>query len=473
MKNFTKTKIVATLGPASAEEKTIKDLVREGVSVFRLNCSFLDESGLKEYIEKVRKATEETKRPIAVLQDLTGPRVRIEEFENQTVELKDGQSFTLTTGDTLGNEEKVSINYPKLPEEVKPGDSVYLDDANIKLKVTETGTEEVKTKVLKGGLLSSHKGINVPGTKLSLGGLTPEDKKMALAGAELGVDFLGLSYVKSKEDITSLREFIQKENLHVPGIISKIERKEALENIDSILDISDGIMIARGDLGLEVPIEKMARIQKDLIIKSLQKAIPVITATHLLKSMTELAVPTRAEATDAANAVLDGSDAVMLSEETAVGRHPVEVVRTLRKIIQENEKYVPTTLGRREQKKDGMSINHSISVAAVQLSQNMNAKAIVAYTMFGSTPRRISRERPQQTILGTTPNERTLRRLTLSWGVRPVLIKEFEKLESMRKRTRKVTLETKTVQEGDKVVVTAGIPFSERGNTNMVMVEEI
>lgn len=469
MNKIPKTKIVATIGPASTEKETLKNLAEKGISMFRINCSFTDEEELKNLIKKVKEARKDIERPVAILQDLTGPRIRIGKFKNQKVTLEEQQEFILTTENCEGSKEKVHLDYAEINQAVESSDLIYLDDASIKLKVTEVEEKQVKTKVLIGGTLSSYKGVNIPDTKLSLGGLTEDDKKLAAVGAEEGVDFMAVSFVRDENDIKQLKESLKKKGLNVPGIIPKIERKEALENIEKIINNSDGLMVARGDLGLEIPIERMTKIQKDLIKKSAQHSIPVITATHMLKSMTDHVIPTRAEASDVANAVLDGTDAVMLSEESAIGKHPVRVVQLLKKIVREYEEDVPHLL----KDKKGKDVNRSISLSAATLANDLKSPCIVAYTLSGSTARRISSCRPRQNILAATSEIETYRKLALSWGVIPRHIEDFSELGEVREKTKKLVKDSNTAQKEDQIVVTAGIPFSEQGNTNTIMVEEV
>jgi pyruvate kinase len=466
-----RTKIVCTIGPASDSEDVLGKLIDAGMNVARLNFSH----GTHEYhgdtIRKIRSVSEKKGIPIAILQDLAGPKIRVGKFEKDSIYLEAGQIFILTNEAVLGDENRAFVSYPKLTEEVKASDRILLADGSIELCVVKTDARNVTCKVQVGGELSSNKGINLPGGSLSLKALTDKDHKDLEFGLEQGVDYVAMSFVRREEDILHIKEVLKNINIQVP-IIAKIEKHEALEKIDEIIDIVDGIMVARGDLAVETALERVPLVQKMLIKKSNQARKPVITATQMLKSMVESPRPTRAEANDVANAVLDGTDAVMLSEETTVGKYPVESVRTMDKIITATESNQKLT--RQHYKPDKgkpESIVSAVSHATSELSQDLEAAAIITPTQSGSTARMISSNRPNQPIIALSPNPNVVRCLNLVWGVYPILSDRYHNTEDMIKQAKEKALRSGLVKIGDVVVITAGVPIGIASTTNLIKVE--
>lgn len=463
-----RTKIVCTIGPASDSEDLLGKLIDAGMNVARLNFSH----GTHEYhgntIRKIRSVSEKKGIPIAILQDLAGPKIRIGKFEKDSIHLETGKIFILTNEAVLGDENRVFVSYPKLTEEVKASDRILLADGSIELCVVKTDSKNVTCKVQVGGELSSNKGINLPGGSLSVQALTDKDRKDLVFGLEQGVDYIAMSFVRREEDILHIKEVLKNRNIQVP-IIAKIEKHEALEKIDEIIEIVDGIMVARGDLAVETALERVPLVQKMLIKKSNQARKPVITATQMLKSMVESPRPTRAEANDVANAVLDGTDAVMLSEETTIGKYPVESVRTMNKIITATESNQRLT--RQHYKGKPESIVSAVSHATSELSQDLEAAAIITPTQSGSTARMISSNRPNQPIIALSPNPDVVRRLNLVWGVYPILSDRYHNTETMIEQAKEKALKSGLVKIGDVVVITAGVPIGIASTTNLIKVE--
>jgi pyruvate kinase len=465
-----RTKIVCTIGPSSESPEVLRELIQNGMNVARMNFSHgTHEEHLKK-IETIRLISRELDKPVAILQDLCGPKIRTGIIEGVGIELVPGKELILTNEDITGTGNRVSVSYYNLPDEVNIGDSILLADGMFELCVKEKTATDICCDIVYGGLLTSHKGINLPGTSLNIPALTAKDKKDLCFGLKNDVDFVALSFVKSIDDVMEIKEAIKAAGKDTP-VISKIEKHEAIQNIDEILTASDGIMVARGDLGVEIPLEDVPGIQKMLVKKSVAAGKPVIIATQMLKSMVDSPRPTRAEAADVANAVIDGTDALMLSEETANGNFPVEALTFMGKIALKAEdnyrhdKFLETN-------KTG-DIAASVSYAASVLAESLDAKAIVASTKSGFTARQISRCRPDADIIALSPDKRALRQLCLCWGCVPSYICDPKDTDEMIEKGTKAALRTGLVHENDTIIITAGHPMWVPGTTNMVKVKHI
>ncbi len=468
-----KTKIVATIGPATESKESLTKLLKAGMNVMRLNFSHGDFKEHQARVNNFRAAMAETGMVGAILQDLGGPKIRIGNFSTESITLVAGKTFTLTTEDIVGDNTRVSVNYPLLPKEVEKGHIIFLHDGKKKLQVTEVKGNEVICKVLVGGDIKGRRGVNLPDSELTIKSLTEKDLVDLEFGIKNKVDFIALSFVRRPEDITELREILKKRKCDA-GIIAKIETPQAVRNIDAIIELVDGIMVARGDLAIEVPFEKVPLIQKSLIDKCTAAGKPIITATQMLESMIKSPVPTRAEVSDVANAILDGTDAVMLSEETTLGDYPVEAVTVMSKVAMEIEESV---------KERGMffstggeliSVTDSITSSVVKTAHDVGAKVIVALTEGGSTACMISRHRPHAPILALSPKAQTSQKLALSFGCQPVTIERYKTLGEALSLVRTHCLKHKLAAKGDKVVVASGAPFNTKGvSTNMLVVETL
>lgn len=465
-----KTKIVCTIGPASESPQILKVLIQAGMNVARLNFSHGTHEEHLRKIKTIRQISDRLKQPVAILQDLGGPKIRIGMMKEGGVELKRGKEFFLTSQVLIGDETQATVTYSALPGEVKLGDRILLADGTIELQVLESNGKNIRCQVIVGGILTSHKGMNFPTGTLQVTTFTEKDHEDLLFGIQHGVDLVGLSYIQRADDIEGVKRILKKESADIP-VIAKIERKEALEKIDEIILASDGIMVARGDLGLETPIEKIPNVQKKLIQKANALGKPVITATQMLRSMVDHTQPTRAEVTDVVNAIYDGTDAVMLSEETAIGQFPVEAFQMMAKIAQSAEEEFPHPLFLRRETDKEMNLQQAISKAASLLSEEVGAKAIVTPTESGSTARWVSRFRPKQPILALSRHLSTVRRLNLCWGVYPVLVSDWKDTDEMLERSKRMPKELGMTSEGEKIVIIAGVPISIPGTTNLIKVE--
>jgi len=467
-----KTKIVCTIGPASQSPKILEALIQDGMNVARLNFSHgtHEEHGRK--IETILEISDRLKKPVAILQDLGGPKIRIGVMKEGGVELKRGKEFSLTNEVLVGDETRATITYPALLSEVKAGDRILLADGMIELQVLESDGKNIRCRVIVGGILTSHKGMNFPIRAPLASVFTEKDHRDLLFGIQQGVDLIGLSYVQNAADIEEVKKFLKKESADIP-IIAKIERKEALENIDGILLASDGIMVARGDLGLETPIEKIPNVQKKLIRKSNASGKPVITATQMLRSMVDHTQPTRAEVTDVVNAIYDGTDAIMLSEETASGQFPVEAFRMMAKIAQSAEEEFPHPRFLRRETDQEMNLQQAITYNASLLAEEVGAKVIVTPTESGSTARWVSKYRPRQPVLALSRHLSTVRQLNLCWGVYPVLVSDWKDTDEMLERSKRMPKELGMASKGEKIIIIVGVPISVRGTTNLIKVETV
>ncbi len=464
-----KTKIVCTIGPTSESPEILEELIRSGMDVARLNFSHGTIQGHESKIQSIRDISERLGRNVAILQDLAGPKIRIGTFENGYAVLKPRNWFTLTTRDVAGDEHEVSVSYPNLPMEVAPGDTILLGDGALELQVGETTTTDIRCRVMAGGQISSRKGLNLPSGGLDIPSLTEDDRRNLIFGIHMGVNFVALSYVRRAENIKVVRDIMESEGSKIP-IIAKIETRKALDNIDAILGEVDGIMVARGDLGVETPLERVPLVQKMLIRKANTLGKPVITATQMLGSMVNNPRPTRAEVTDIANAIFDGTDALMLSEETAVGNYPGESAKTMATIAMASEEEFPYELFEAKTHDRRGSIPDAISYGACLLAREVDAKAIVTPTESGMTARLVSRYRPSHPIIALSPNEETIKQLSLSWGTIPIKVDQFNDTDDMIEKAKRITVEMGFAKRGEKIVLTAGLPVGVPGNTNIIKI---
>jgi pyruvate kinase len=465
-----KTKIVCTIGPSSSSVEGIRALIECGMNVARLNFSHGSHAEHLQKIDLIRKTAADLNRPVAILQDLCGPKIRIGKLPDPGIRLSAGQTVILTNQPADGHLNRLPISYAALPAEVKLDDRILLSDGLMELTVKSKTESDIFCEVITGGMLTSHKGINLPTGTLKAPSLTEKDLEDLAFGLAHGVDFVALSFVRTADDIAHIKSIIEKQGKGTP-VIAKIEKHEAVENIDAILAIADGIMVARGDLGVEIPLEHVPHVQKLLVRKANLAGKPVIVATQMLRSMVDSPRPTRAEATDVANGVLDGADAVMLSEETASGNYPVEAVRYMARIAESaEERYPHDKYLQRMHKK---SVSESVAHASCDLAQNLNAAAIVATTRSGSTAIHISRYRPRTKIIALSPEQAAVRRLCLYWGCIPCHLAMADDTDAMVESAAVSALQTGLVQKGERVVITAGRPLWARGTTNLLWVKTL
>ena len=473
---YGKSKIVCTLGPSSSTVDVIEKMIRAGMDVVRLNFSHSTHEEHRAAMKAVREAAERAGEPIAILQDLQGPKIRTGKLASPEVRLVDGAKFIITINEIAGNAERVSTTYQNLPKDVKPGDTILMDDGLLQLKVLSSTATDVVTEVVHGGILKEHKGINLPGVSVSAPSLTDKDIEDLEFGIANDIDYVALSFVRTGDDIRRLREFIIAKidkGKKLP-IIAKIEKREALDNIDEIIREADAIMVARGDLGVECATEDVPIAQKMICKKANAAGKPVIIATQMLESMIENPRPTRAEANDVANGVLDGADAVMLSGETSVGKYVVEVVRTMDLIIRRAEEEYRDQLDLADEAGEKQAeVFKAIGRAACVLAKQIGAAAIVPITHSGETAKTIAKYRPYGKIIAVTDRERIRRRLNLVWGVRSILVPKIADTDTTLATIQQELLKSGYVNKGDYIVMTAGIPLLARCTTNMVKVEKI
>ncbi|MDM8000457.1 MAG: pyruvate kinase [Dehalococcoidia bacterium] len=473
MDTLRRTKIVCTIGPASESHDVLESLVLAGMNLARLNFSHGTHQDHERRIRAIRDVSARLGIPVAILQDLPGPKIRTGRLKSNSVILKEGASLVLTTRPVDGDEHVVSISLPALTESVKPGDVIFLNDGAIRLVVRDKTATDVTCRVVVGGTLESDKGINVPGVNLPVPSPTETDLDDLLFGIEHNVDFIALSFVRAASDVLDMKTFLREKGADIP-LVAKIEKREAWEDIDRIIASADGLMVARGDLGVEIPLEKVPLVQKEVIRKCNRAGKPVITATQMLESMVDSPVPTRAEVTDIANSIFDGTDAIMLSEETAVGRYPVEAVKVMARVALETEASLPYDKIVREKYADLEPVtDDAISYAACHTARRLGAAAVVAFTMSGSTARRVAKYRPGIPILAATPSPRQRRRLLLSWGVFPYEVPEPATVHDLFAEGVRLCLETGTARRGDLIVITAGLPIAVPGTTNLLKVERV
>lgn len=466
------TKIIATLGPASSEECILKRMLRAGMNVARINFSHGDHISNGALIDAVRKASAQTGIPVALLQDLGGPKIRIGDFTTDTVTLVPKKQFVLTTEKIQGSVERVSVNYKKLPMEVHKGANILLNDGKVQLCVLKTTPATVVCEVVVGGTIRGRRGVNVPGARLSVSAITPKDKKDLAFGLSQGVHFVTLSFVRYAHEVHTLRRLLGSHQKTV-GIIAKIETQEAVDNLDEIVAAADAIMVARGDLAIEIPREQVPLVQKRIIRACNQAGKPVITATQMLDSMREHEVPTRAEVNDVANAILDGSDAIMLSDETTVGQFPVAAIETMNAIAQTVEKDGAAYRQREAYAHSGDTVAISIAAAVAHEAEALTATAVVALTETGKTARLIARHRIPQPILVLTPWPSTFFQSLLVYGCIPVLGPAIASLADALTVTRRELRRAGLATKGNRFVLGAGMPFRKSGSTNLMIVEEV
>lgn len=470
-----KTKIVCTIGPATDDDKILREMMLAGMNVARFNFSHGDYEVHKRRFEQVVRLRDELGLPVATMLDTRGPEIRLGRFvDDKPVEIKDGDTFTLTTEDIPCTAERASITFKGLPADISVGTSILINDGVIELKAEKITATDIVCRVISGGTVSNNKGINVPGVELSMPYLSERDMSDLEFGSKMGYDFIAASFVRSSADINYLKKFTKSLGWSTPRIIAKIENMDGVNNIDEIIEASDGIMVARGDMGVEIPFEQIPAIQKEIIAKGYLAGKQVITATQMLESMITNPRPTRAEITDVANAIYDGTSAIMLSGETAAGKHPVEAVRTMALIAETTEKDI-NYITRLSKRPVSMvkNITNAISHAAVTTAHDMEAKAVITVTKSGTTARHLSKFRPSCMVIGCTPNEIVLRQMSMSWGVYPVLMDEKDNTDELFDSAIIAAEKSGLISKGDLVVLTAGIPLGIAGNTNMLKVATV
>jgi pyruvate kinase len=468
------TKVIATLGPASNSKGIILQMINEGVDVFRLNFSHSTKDEHLKLINIITELNLELGTNVAILADLQGPKLRVGEIENNLLNLAEGEIITFITEKCQGTKDHLYMSYQEFPKDVNPGEIILIDDGKIKLEVLETNNNDtVKAKVIYGGPLSSNKGVNLPNTKVSLPCLSETDISNALFALDHDVDWIGLSFVRKASDIIELKNLIKTREGHA-GVIAKIEKPEALLELDQIIDLADGVMVARGDLGVEVPFDEVPLIQKTIIKKCIIRSKPVIVATQMMESMITNFRPTRAEANDVANAVLDGADALMLSVETSVGKYPVETINSMQRIISYTENQ-GNPFNKQHAPLEGSAtfLADSICYNASRLSQQIGAKAIIAFTHSGYTAIRISSYRPKSKIYAFTNNKKLLHKISLVWGIRPLYLNKYNDLDKAIQESIKMLKDKKLLTDGDCVIHVGSTPLRLRGSTNMMKVSYI
>lgn len=468
-----KTKIICTIGPASESEERLRELMLAGMDVARFNFSHGTHEEQKEKYQRVLKVRGELGLPVATLLDTKGPEIRLRDFQGGKAELVAGQRFVLTTEEVLGTSERAAISYKNLKDDISVGTTILIDDGLIEMNVEEISGEEIVCRVVNGGFVSNHKGVNVPGAVLSMPYISDVDRADILFGIEMKFEFLAASFARTKEDICEIREIL-KEHGSDMKIIAKIENMQGIQNLEEILEVSDGIMVARGDMGVEIPLEEVPAFQKKMIKMANAQGKHVITATQMLESMIKNPRPTRAEATDIANAIYDGTTAIMLSGESAAGLYPVEAVKTMDRIAVSTEKNIDYR-GRMKQndKGDKTDITMAIAYATCTAASDLNAAAIITVTMSGFTAEAISRFKPVCPVIGCTVNDRVCKQLNLLWGVSPLLIGRKENSDELFSAAVEEARKAGYVKSGDRVVITAGVPLGVAGTTNMIHVVEV
>lgn len=473
MKN-NKTKIVATLGPASSSPEKIKQLIQAGVNVFRLNFSHGSHKDHKANYDNIRNTANSLDKIVGILLDLQGPKIRVGKFKDDKIELIKGEKFILSCEDDfLGNKDIVSISYKDLFKDVNTNDELLFDDGKLKVIVTQIEGKEITTEVIVGGALSNNKGINIPTADLSVAAMTKKDIEDLEFGASLGVDWVALSFVRKHEDLLLAKHYLSLHNSDAK-LMAKIEKPSAITNFDEILETADGVMVARGDLGVELSPQEVPMLQKKLIRKARQAGKPVVTATQMLETMIDSPVPTRAEASDVANAVFDGTDAVMLSAETAVGKFPVEAVKTMRTIantVELDEQYIKRMKERQMHTEENTP--DAVSSAACNIASNIKAKVMVCFSSSGATALRVARNRIQTVVIAISPKIKSCQQLTMSWGIHPVLSPDANNTSDMVTISESIIHKCNVAEENDRYVITAGVPFGKSGTTNVIRVEKL
>ncbi len=468
-----KTKIVCTMGPNLFEKHLIAPLMKAGMNVARFNFSHGTYETHQHYYDEVCRIRDELGLPIATMLDTKGPEIRVRSFKNGRVTLQNGQLFTLTTDEVEGDEERVSITYKELPQDIAVGSSILIDDGLIGMQVERIDGADIVCRVLNGGVVSNNKGVNIPNAHLSMPFISEKDHQDILFAIKNGYDFIAASFTRCADDIMQIRHILQENNCHTINIIAKIENMEGVENIDEILRVVDGVMVARGDLGVEVPLEDVPSLQKKLIQRGIAAGKPVITATQMLDSMIKNPRPTRAEATDVANAIYDGTSAIMLSGESAVGAYPVEAVETMVRIALRAEADMDYIRRFSRDTSASTDVTNAISHATVTSAHDLNASAIITVTKSGSTARILSRYRPACVIVGCTTEKPVWRQLALSWGTVPLMIAEESNTDDLFEHAVDAAVQNGLVHDGELVVLTAGVPLGISGTTNLMKVHVV
>ena len=467
-----KTKIICTLGPASESEEVIRELMLAGMNVARLNFSHGTHEEQRGKLERVKKVREELGLPVALLLDTKGPEIRTGEFEKGKVELKKGQTFVLTTEEVMGNEGKVSITYKNLVKDVQKGDSILIDDGLIGLKVVKVTEKEIICSVENGGTVSNKKGINVPGVELKMPFISKKDKDDILFAVKEGFDYIAASFTRTADDILEIRRILEENNCNFIKIIAKVENDQGIKNVDEILRVADGVMIARGDMGVEIPLEEVPSIQKKLIRKAFETGKPIITATQMLDSMMKNPRPTRAETSDVANAIYQGTSAIMLSGETASGQYPVEALKTMVKIALRTEADIDyDERFKRRSIEDRTDITNAVSHATCTTAVDLHASAIITVTKSGRTVGMVAKHHPGCMIIGCCMDDYVCRQLNLYWGVQPLLLPKEDDADALFNSAVAAAEEAGLVSRGDLTVLTAGVPLGVTGTTNLIKVQ--
>ncbi len=469
-----KTKIVCTLGPATDNEEVLRQMMLEGMNVARCNFSHATYDEHKKRMDMIKKLRKEVGQPVAILLDTKGPEVRVKNFKDGRVTLEEGQLFTLTADEVEGTKDKVSVTYNRLYEDLEVGMRVLIDDGLIEMTVEQVDRTNIVCRVINGGVVSNHKGVNVPDVDLSMPYISDKDREDILFGISQDVDFIAASFVQKKEDILQLRRLLEKNGGSDIKIIAKIENAQGVTNIDDIIEVSDGIMVARGDMGVEIPYEEVPVIQKKIIKKVYRTDKQVITATQMLESMIKNPRPTRAETTDVANAVYDGTSAIMLSGETAAGAYPVEAVKTMVRIAERTEQDVDYRKRFYQSAREtDTDITNAICHASCTTALDLNAKAIVTVTKSGTSARMLSKYRPESDIISCATTEKVCRQLSLTWGVTPIVIKEEKEVFHLFDKAIQAAVKMKLLGAGDLTVITSGVPIGVSGTTNMMKVQVV
>jgi pyruvate kinase len=464
-----KAKIVCTIGPSSSSKSVMKSLTMAGMNIARLNFSHGSHETHQKAFETIRETARICDSPVAILQDLGGIKIRVGPLKGGSLLLKKGAVLKIVTEQIEGDDDTISVSYPHLVNDAAIGDRILLDDGFLQLAVAKKGKDHLLTTVVEGGVLKERKGVNLPGMDISASSLTKKDKEDLSFGVKMGVDYIAMSFVRSSKDVKEIKRWLKRNNAEIP-VIAKIEKPQAVENIESILDVSDGLMIARGDLGVELSAEKVPLLQKALIEKANRGVKLVITATQMLESMTDHSRPTRAEAADVANAVLDGTDGLMLSAETALGEHPVEAVKMMSRIIQ----YTEVNRDKTTFVTPSVLTTHGAVVeSACRAAEKVNAKALIAFTQSGSTALLASKFKPSVPIIAYTLREETLRKMSLFWGVTARLMRPLENTDEMVFEVEKALLKDGFAKNGDVIVIIASSPLSLRGKTNLMKIHRI
>ncbi|MCG0274803.1 MAG: pyruvate kinase [Thermosediminibacteraceae bacterium] len=468
-----KTKIVCTIGPASEKKEIIRELIKAGMNVARLNFSHGTHEEHRARIEAIREVEKELRTNVAIMVDTKGPEIRIGSFAKGKVHLKKGQEFSLVTYPVAGDETKAFVNFEDMPQIVHEGDKILLADGLIELEVKKVSGKEILCTVMNGGELSDNKGVNLPGKSIPLPAVTPKDVDDILFGIKMGVDFVAASFIRKASDVIAIRKILEENGGQDIQIIAKIENQEGVQNLDEIIKVADGIMIARGDLGVEIPVEEVPIVQKRIIERCNRAGKPVITATQMLESMIKNPRPTRAETTDVANAILDGTDAIMLSGETASGEFPVEAVRMMTRIAEKVEETVSLDVTASKRQTSIRTVTDAISHATYTIAKDLGASAIITSTKSGYTARMVAKFRPSAPILAVTPREKVTRTLQVVWGVFPIKINETTSTDEMFREAINGALSSGIIKKGDLVVITAGVPLYVSGTTNLIRVHVV